>query len=77
MKINFKTILIAAFLVTAPLLMLAQPHPNNGAAPGGGNTPVGGSPSAPVGSGAGILITLALAYGAERWYSQKKKNVQE
>ena len=58
MKINFKILLIAAFLVTAPLLLLAQPHPNNGSAPGVGNTPVGGSSSAPIGGGAGILVSL-------------------
>lgn len=73
MKINFKILLIAAFLVTAPLLMLAQPHPNNGAAPGGGNTPVGQSPSAPVGGGAGILLTLGIAYAISKYKGTQKE----
>ena len=58
--------IIAAFLVTAPLLMFAQPHPNGGVAPGPGNHPVG--PSAPIGSGTLILLTLAAAYGGRKVY---------
>lgn len=74
MKINFKILLIAAFLVSAPLLMLAQPpHPNNGAAPGAGNTPVGQSPSAPIGGGAEILITLGIAYAISKYKGTKKE----
>mgnify|MGYP001811314133 CR=1 FL=1 len=76
MKINFKILLIAAFLVTAPLLMLAQnpPHPNNGGAPGTGNTPVGGSPSgAPIGGGAEILVTLGIAYAISKYRASKKE----
>jgi hypothetical protein len=55
--------------------MLAQnpPHPNNGGAPGGGNTPVGGSPSAPIGGGTFILITLAAAYAGRKVYVAKKE----
>ncbi len=63
MKNIFK-IIIAAFLITAPLLMLAQPpHP-----PGGGhgsteNDPV---PGAPVGEGMLLLIGLAGLYGGKK-----------
>ena len=73
MKINFKILLIAAFMVTAPLLMLAQPHPNNGAAPGGSNTAVGQSPSAPIGGGAEILVTLGIAYAISKYKEGKKE----
>jgi hypothetical protein len=73
MKRNLKTLLIAAFLLTAPLLMLAQPHPNGGANPGGGNTPVGGSPSAPIGGGAEILVTLGIAYAISKYKGSKKE----
>ena len=74
MKRNFKILLIGALLVTAPLLMLAQtpPHPNNGAAPGGGNTPVGQAPSAPIGGGTEILVALGIAYAISRYRVEKK-----
>jgi len=77
MKRTFRIILTAIFLLSAPLLMLAQspPHPNGGAAPGGGNGPVGG---APVGDGIYILIAMALVYGISRWYAMhKQKTAQE
>jgi hypothetical protein len=67
MKRNFKIVLIAAFLFTAPLLMLAQspPHPNGGVnGPGGG--PVGGG--APIGGGVVLLVALGVAYGARKLY---------
>ncbi len=67
MKRNLKVLIIAAFLVTAPLLMFAQPHPNGGVAPGAGNHPVGGA-TAPIGSGTFILLTLAAAYGGTKVY---------
>ena len=58
-------ILIAVILISAPLLMFAQPpHPNQNANPGGGNAPVGGG--APVGNGTYILITLAVAYAVSK-----------
>jgi hypothetical protein len=67
MKQNLKVLIIAAFLTTSPLLMFAQPHPNGGAAPTGlTNTPVG--PSAPIGSGTFILLTLAAAYAGRKVY---------
>jgi hypothetical protein len=75
MKRNFKIMMITAFLVIAPLLMLAQtpPHPNGGAAPGPGNNPVGAG--APVGSGAFILITLSAAYAARKVYVMRTSTV--
>jgi hypothetical protein len=67
MKMNFKILLIAALLFTAPLVLMAQqpPHPNGGVnGPGGG--PVGGG--APIGSGVAILIAMGAAYGARKLY---------
>jgi len=66
MKLNFKTILIAAFLVTAPLFMLAQtpPLPDDPAP----DTEVGAPAGAPVGNGTFILLTLAAAYALRKVY---------
>ena len=78
MKRNFRILTIATFLAIAPLMIFAQtpPHPNGGAAPGGGNTVVGG-PSAPIESGAFILLALAVAYGARKFYEQRKHSAEE
>jgi len=72
MKRNFRISVIAAFLIIAPMLLLAQvpPHPNGGNAPGSGNGPVGGG--APVGSGLAILITLSATYGILKLYQMNK-----
>jgi hypothetical protein len=77
MKRKFRILLIAAFLVTAPMLLLAQtpPHPNGGNAPGGGNGPVGGG--APIGSGVALMIALGAAYGARKLYQFRSKTVAE
>jgi hypothetical protein len=73
MKINFKIIIIAVFLVTAPLIMLAQPpHPNGGNLPGPGNTPVGGAQGAPISDGVALLLSLGAAYGAGKVYQMRK-----
>jgi hypothetical protein len=71
MKRKFRIAFIAVFLVTAPLLMLAQtpPHPNGGNAPGAGNGPVGGG--APVGSGVVLLLAMGAAYGTGKLYKMR------
>jgi len=77
MKRNLKIVLIAAFLVTAPVLIFAQPHPNGGNNPNAGgttNNPVG--PSAPIGNGTLILLALAAAYGSRKVY-QSRETAQE
>jgi hypothetical protein len=72
MKMNFRMIIIAALLVTAPLIMLAQPpHPNGGNTPGQGNTPVGGTTGAPISDGVVLLLTLGAAYGAFNLYRMR------
>ena len=72
MKKAIKTITIVAFLMTAPLFLLAQnpPHPNGGSAPGSGNTPVGGG--APIDGGLIMLIAMGSAYGAKKVWNYKK-----
>ena len=73
MKRNLKVLLIAAFMVTAPLLIFAQPHPNGGNNPNAGgttNNPVG--PSAPIGNGTFILLMLAAAYGSRKVYEVRE-----
>jgi hypothetical protein len=76
MKPNFKILLIAALLVTAPLFMFAQPFPGD-PKPG---TEVGGPPAgAPIGNGTVILLTLAAAYALRKAYEwrQAKDEVTE
>ena len=74
MKKAIKILVISAFILTAPLIMLAQnpPHPNNGGGgPGAGNTPVGGG--APIDGGLSILLVLGAAYGSKKVFELKKK----
>ena len=73
MKKVLKTFVIAAFLMTAPLLMFAQnpPHPNGGSGPGGSNTPVGGG--APIAGGLIIMMALGVGYGTRKIYDARKK----
>lgn len=72
MKKAIKTITIVAFLMTAPLLMLAQnpPHPNGGNNPGSSNVPVGGA--APIDGGLILLIAMGSAYSAKKVWNYKK-----
>jgi len=71
MKKNFKSMLIAVLLVTAPLLIVAQqpPHPNGGNSPGPGNGPVGGG--APIGGGLTILLAMGVVYGLGKVHKEK------
>ncbi|MCD4744926.1 MAG: hypothetical protein K8R58_01350 [Bacteroidales bacterium] len=73
MKKVIKLLVIAVFLLTAPVCLLAQtpPHPNGGSAPGGGNTPVGGG--APIDGGLSIMLILGAAYGSKKIYNARKK----
>jgi hypothetical protein len=72
MKKTFRILTISAFLMAAPLFMIAQnpPHPNGGNAPGSGNTPVGGG--APIGGGLIILLALGMGYGARKVFDARK-----
>jgi hypothetical protein len=81
MKLNFKILLIAAFLVITPLFMFAQtgtgdtgapPHPTDG------GTVVGGAPAgAPIGNGTLILLTLAAAYAFKKVYDLRAIKEEE
>ncbi|MFZ4546943.1 MAG: hypothetical protein ACOYN4_05900 [Bacteroidales bacterium] len=79
MKRKILVIVIAAFLIAAPQLMFAQPHPNSGFspnAPGGPtNNPVG--PSAPIGNGTFLLLTLAMAYAVTKVHKERENTSEE
>lgn len=66
------TLIVAAFLLSAPLMLLGQtpPHPNGGNAPGTGNTPVGGG--APIDGGIVMLLIMGAAYGSKKVFRMKK-----
>ncbi len=73
-----KLIIISAIAIglSLPLITSAQtpPHPGGGSAPGGTNTPVGGTPvGAPVGSGTLILTVLAVAYSGRKVYNLRNE----
>lgn len=72
MKKALKIVTVAAFLLAAPLFIIAQnpPHPNGGNSPGSGNTPVGGA--APIDGGLSVMLVLGAAYGAKKIYQLKK-----
>ncbi|HPE55672.1 MAG TPA: hypothetical protein PK904_04675 [Bacteroidales bacterium] len=72
MKRVFKTLIVTAFFLSAPLFLAAQnpPHPNGGGAPNGGNTPVGGG--APIDGGISIMLVLGAAYGAKKAFRFNK-----
>lgn len=73
MKKIIRTAVLSAFLMGAPVFLLAQnpPHPNGGSAPGTGNTPVGGG--APIGSGIFILLALGAGYGSKKVFDARKR----
>jgi hypothetical protein len=79
MKRIFRILAITIFALAVPVLMFAQTnlrHPNNGNPPQIGNPnnpPVGGQPGAPIDGGLGVLLTLALAFGAKELHGLKKK----
>ena len=66
MKRVFKTLIVTAFFLSAPLFLAAQnpPHPNGGSGPGSGNTPVGGG--APIDGGLSLLLIMGAAYGTKK-----------
>ncbi|MBN1338712.1 MAG: hypothetical protein JXA03_05275 [Bacteroidales bacterium] len=72
MKKCIQNIMIAAFLLAAPAVMLAQnpPHPNGGNAPGTSNTPVGGG--SPIDGGLTFMLIAGTAFGLRKIYKVKK-----
>ncbi|MEI6750389.1 MAG: hypothetical protein WCM93_14625 [Bacteroidota bacterium] len=78
MKGKLKVLLVTLFLITAPLLILAQspPHPNNGNAPTHGtNGPVGGG--APIDHGVYLLAAMGAAYGLRKFYGRLKRKTSD
>jgi len=73
MKKAIRVLIVSAFLMTAPLILLAQnpPHPNGGVGPGSGNTPVGGG--APIGGGLIIMLALGMGYGVKNVFKGRQK----
>jgi hypothetical protein len=74
MKKGLKLLLISGLFLALPLIFKGQPpqppHPNNGGAPGAGNTEVGGA--APIDGGLTLLLLLGAAYGSRKVYRMKK-----
>jgi len=72
MKKAIGYLIVTAFLLAAPIMMMAQtpPHPNGGNAPGSGNTPVGGA--SPIDGGFTIMLVLGAAYGTKKVFRMKK-----
>lgn len=69
------TIITIILSLSLPLATLAQPpHPNGGNNPGNGNTPVGGTSGAPVGSGTLILTLLAASYAGAKTYKNRSED---
>jgi len=72
MKEKLKVLLVSLFLISSPLLILAQTllDPKNGNTPTQGtNGTVGGG--APIDHGLSILLLAAMAYGAYRFYRMR------
>ena len=76
-----KIITITAIILSLslPLLVSAQPpHPNGGNNPvSSGNTPVGGTAGAPIGSGTLILTLLAASYAGLKTYKNRSDEKQD
>lgn len=73
MKKAIKILVVTAFFLTVPFVMMAQspPHPNGGNDPSsGGNTPVGGA--APIDGGISLMLILGAAYGSKKAYKAFK-----
>ncbi|MEI6900506.1 MAG: hypothetical protein WCL00_11560 [Bacteroidota bacterium] len=68
-KILFTLIFLTGLLIHGGLN--AQPDPRG--APGPGNTPLGGGPSAPLDGGLFLLLSMASAYGIKKFRSGKEE----
>ncbi len=67
-----KKLLVIAIIISAPLLLNAQPVPPSGGHGLNGNqTPTGGG--APIDGGLSILLLLGAAYGSKKVYKLKKQ----
>jgi hypothetical protein len=65
-------ILAIALVILVPVILTAQPLPNDAGIGGGaGQYPVGGG--APIGGGLLIMLSLAVGYGTRKIYEIRKK----
>jgi hypothetical protein len=65
-------ILAIALVILVPVILTAQPMPNDpGIGGGAGQYPVGGG--APIGGGLLIMLSLAIGYGTRKIYEIRKK----
>lgn len=65
-------ILAIAIVILVPVILTAQPMPNDVSIGGGaGSAPVGGG--APIGGGLLIMLSLAIGYGTRKIYEIRKK----
>lgn len=65
-------ILAIALVILIPVILTAQPMPNDpGIGGGAGSAPVGGG--APIGGGLLIMLSLAIGYGSRKIYEIRKK----
>ena len=65
-------IVVLATVVLVPVILSAQPHPYDPSIGGGtAGAPAGGG--APIGGGMLILLSLALGYGAKKFYEIRRK----
>jgi hypothetical protein len=70
MKNVFK-ILAIALVILVPVILTAQPMPNDPTIGGTAGVPVGGG--APIGGGLLIMLSLAIGYGTRKIYEIRKK----
>ena len=65
-------IIAVVFLIVAPIVLSAQPHPYDSGIGGGvGSNPVGGG--APITGGLLIMLSLAAGYGIKKVYEYRER----
>ena len=64
-------ILVLMLIILVPVILTAQPHPYDPSVGGGIGNPTGGA--APIGGGLLILLSMAVGYGASKFYNLRKK----
>jgi hypothetical protein len=69
---NLEVLMLVFMLMWSPKSIMAQPHPNGGAAPSAsnGNTTVGGGAS--LGGGLIFLLAMGAAYGTRKFYLKRR-----
>ncbi|MBM3436461.1 MAG: hypothetical protein FJY07_09635 [Bacteroidetes bacterium] len=69
------SIAVILVILALPIILSAQPQPNDATIGGGaGSSPVGGG--APIGGGFLVLLSLAIGYGVRKIYDFRKKAME-